>query len=393
MGQKCKIMRLTKAKIDKLSLCDVRYEVTDDKLAGFKLRIGQKKKVFVIRYRMGSLRRTYTIGECGKWTPDNARKKAIHLLRLVDEGTDPAVSKEKIRKAPTFEQLANDYLEYSNKRSKKDDISKLKNVFLPKLGKKPLNSITEKNIRAILKRLLDAGRSNATHNRYLALIKVMMNRAVQWNMLEMNPAAYIRPLTENPNRERFLSASEVGILLRVLEETPRNAANAIKLMLFTGQRAGNVMSARWSDFDNRGVWIIPITKSGKFHRVYLSEEAKETLEDQKAISGSKEYVFPGRRSNPHITCLEYIWKTIQTKTGLIDVRLHDLRHTFASWAINSGASLYDVKNLLGHSDSRVTEKYAHLSEDRQREVARQTTQNMVINIKDYLPNKKHAESF
>jgi len=390
---KSKIMRLSKANINKLHLSDDRYEITDNKIAGFKLRIGQKKKVFIIRYRLGSLRRTYTIGELGKWTPENARKKASQLLRLVDEGIDPAASKEKIRNAPTFEELAKDYLEYADKRSKKDDIGKLNNIYLPKLGKKPLNSITEKDIRAILKKLLDKGRSNATHNRYLALIKVMLNRAIQWGMLEVNPAAHIKPLKENPNRERYLSAGEIRLLLRVLDETPKNAANAIKVMLFTGQRAGNVMSARWSEFDDQGVWTIPLTKSGKIHRVYLSEEAKITLEEQREISGSKEYVFPGRRSNPHITCLEYIWKNIQEKTGLHNVRLHDLRHTFASWAINGGASLYDVQKSLGHSDLRVTQKYAHLSEERQREVSKIATQGMVINIEKYLPNKKYVESF
>ncbi len=392
VGQKSKIMRLSKSRIDKLPCSDVRYEITDDKISGFKLRVGQKKKVFAIRYKAGALRRTFTIGEYGKWSPENARKKASHLLRLVDEGIDPAVSKEQLRNAPTFEQLARDYLECTQKRSKQDDIGKLKNVFLPKLGKKPLNSISEKDVSRILKNLLSKGRSNATHNRYLALIKVMFNRAIQWRLLEVNPAAHIRPLKENPNRERFLTLGEIQTLLRALDETPRNAANAIKLMLFTGQRSGNVMSAKWSDINDQWMWTIPLTKSGKSHRVYLSEEAIETLRNQKNMSGSSEYIFPGRRHNPHITCLEKVWQQVQERTGLHNVRLHDLRHTFASFAINSGATLYDVQKLLGHSQPQVTQKYAHLTDVHQREIASQTTRGMVVSLADYLECKNNVNS-
>jgi integrase len=382
------IMKITKATIDKCKPKEKRYEISDDKLAGFKLRVGQSKKTFVVRYRFGGVRRTYTIGDYGAWTPEKARKRATSILRQVDEGIDPAISKQEIKNAPTFELLAKDYLTYTSKRSISDDEGKLNNILIPAWKKKPVSAINCKDIRKLIKKLEDKGLKNATLNRYLALIKVMFNRAVEWGVIEKNPAISIKPLKENPHRERYLNKIELNRLFTALGNAPKNAANALKFLLMTGQRAGNVKSIKWSDISDDGLWTIELTKSGKAHRVWLSDDAKNILNDQYSLSGDKKYIFPGKRKDTHLMCLESVWNSIRAEAKLDDVRIHDLRHTFASWAINNGASLYEVQKILGHSGPQMTQRYAHIAEDKQQQVASTTTKAMVISMEEYKNNNK-----
>lgn len=371
--------RLTKSYIDKLPLSEERYEVTDNKLSGFKIRVGKTKKVFIIRYRFGNTRPTFSIGDYGTWTPELARKEAQRLLREVDRGVNPAEQKNAIRHAMTFKELADEYIANSMKTSLKGDIGKLNGFLLPKWATKHVNTITSKDVRSTLRALRDKGRTPATYNRYLTLIKTIFNRAVEWKLLTENPASCIKPLEENNWRERFLSEDEVHRLLAALENVPNNAANAIKLALFTGQRFGNIKAAKWCEISGT-LWRIPKTKSGRSHKVPLTTEALMVLEKQHAINCNSEYVFPGKHGKPHLTSVQTMWEKVRKEANLPDVRLHDLRHTYASWAINSGATLYDVQKLLGHSDSKMTQRYAHLADERQHEVAANATAGMVIDF-------------
>jgi len=373
--------RLNKNYVDKLNLTTERFEVTDDKLPGFKLRVGQTKKTYILRYRFGKIRRTHTIGDHGAWTPEQARKEAQRLLREIDQGCDPSTQKTALKNAPTFKQLTIDYLANSTKLSIKDDESKINNFLLPCWGKRQAFSITTKDISMLLKTLLDKGRTPATYNRYLALIKVIFNKAVEWKLISSNPAKHIKPLEENNSREVFLSQAQVSRLLLALNDAPNNAANAIRLALFTGQRIGNVMSAKWEDL-SEDFWLIPKTKSGKRHRVPLSPEARGVLTAQHN-NHTNNYIFPGKHGKPHIISVQKIWDKVRKQANLANVRLHDLRHTYASWAISSGASIYDVQKLLGHSDIKMTQRYAHIADDWQHKVAKNTTANMVVNINDY----------
>jgi len=234
----------------------------------------------------------------------------------------------------------------------------------------------------LLKTLLDKGRAPATYNRYLALVKVIFNRAIEWKIVSSNPAEYIKLLEENNERERYLDNTEITRLLHALEHAPANSANAIKLALFTGQRIGNILSAKREDI-SESFWLIPLTKSGKRHRVPLSQEAKDVLSSQGDINAAGNFIFPGRHGKPHIITVQKIWIKVRKQANLDDVRLHDLRHTFASCAINSGATLFNVQKLLGHSDIKMTQRYAHITDTRQHSIAKNTTANMVANIADY----------
>jgi len=186
---------------------------------------------------------------------------------------------------------------------------------LPLWGKKQALTITAKEVRTLLKTILDKGRTPATYNRYLTLIKVIFNRAIEWDVISSNPANYVKPLEENNQRERYLSQTEITRLLLALEHAPFNAANAIKLALFTGQRIGNIRSAKWEDISET-YWLIPKTKSGKSHRVPLSPEARDILNSQRAINSTGNYIFPGKCGKSHIVSVQSIWEKVRTQSLL-----------------------------------------------------------------------------
>lgn len=215
----------------------------------------------------------------------------------------------------------------------------------------------------------------------------MFTRAIEWGYVAQNPAEHVKPLQENNERETFLTHEQIASLFTALEKAPRNAANCIRFILLTGQRAGNCMSARWNEFEG-DLWTIPVTKSGKKHRVYLSEAALAVLQDQRATSCNG-YVFPGHGTQPHLVSLQNVWVKVRKEAGIPEsVRIHDLRHTYASLLINAGATLYDVQKRLGHSDSKTTQRYAHLAENRQRQIAEAATKGMVIDLGTYRKTKE-----
>ena len=250
----------------------------------------------------------------------------------------------------------------ARKRSWKTEAGILRRHVLPIYSGVKLEAITRFRLSRWLEGLQDKGLSPATCNRALFLVKYIFNCARRWGFLGESPARDVPALPEREFQERYLSAEEARRLLEVLdEEKVQQAAQAVKLLLFTGARKSEILAARWQNVDmGRRILTVPLSKSGKKRHIPLSDAALQVLE---SIPRSSEWLFPSPRKNSHIRSIYLAWDRARTKAGLKDVRLHDLRHSFASFLVNSGCSLYEVQKILGHQNPKVTTRYAHLAQE------------------------------
>ena len=203
----------------------------------------------------------------------------------------------------------------------------------------------------------------ATCDHYLKLIRQALNLAVEWELLKVNPVAKVKLFHVDNREERLMSEEEVQRLLDVLDRHTGTAPNVVKFLLFTGARVNEALHARWTDIDrtqrNR---VIQATnsKSKRRRAIPLNDAALEVL-DSLWTKGRSEWLFTSSRGGDRMTTINKVWQRIRIQAGIPHVRLHDLRHQFASFLVNSGRTLYEVQAILGHSDATVTQRYAHLS--------------------------------
>jgi integrase len=207
--------------------------------------------------------------------------------------------------------------------------------------------------------------ASSTSNRVLVIIRYIYNLAIKWRVpgVTLNPTAGVE-LGPEIQRNRFLTKDEVQVLAAAIAaDENRTAANAIMLLLLTGGRRNEITHARWQDvlWDERKLRV-PISKSGKPRWISLSLSAIGLLRSIPREDGS-EFIFPAPTTGRPSPSLWFPWKRIRDRAGLSDVRLHDLRHSFASFLVNEGISLYVVQGLLGHANARTTQRYAHLQAD------------------------------
>jgi len=376
----------------------------DSGLAGFGLRVTEKgAKSFILNYVIHGRERRYTIGSLGEYTAETARSKAVELRQLIRDGVDPFAVLEQ-RKQETLEaearqrtvkQLSDAYLTQYAEVSKRpgtvyDDKSLLNGVILPRLGKIPLGQLTRRGDIAELHAALKGTPYRA--NRALALLHHMFEWAIaddsgEWTM-DKNPAAGVRKYDEE-KRDRWLSEEELQRLADAMDEYPRRcgeapgvskkqgdwmrfearrAMDALRLIMVTGCRKGEALTAQWPDFDfTRGVWTKPShhTKEKKTEHVALNTQALALLE---GMERKCEYLFPGRTGG-HLKDVKSAWAKVCKLAKLEGVRVHDLRHSFASHLVSSGVSLPVIGKLLGHTQPQTTARYAHLADSPQREAA------------------------
>ncbi len=345
--------------------------VWDTQLPGFGLRVypsGRRK--YVVQYRTkGNRQRRAVLGSHGTLTAEQARSMARGMLAQVSGGGDPAGDIKAAREAPTVADLATDYLErhaIPNKRpaSVKNDQSMLVRVILPRLGKVKAAAVTRRDVEVVHNGL----RSTPYFaNRVLALLSKMFSLAVAWGWRADNPAKGIPRFPED-KRERWLNADELTRLWSVLEEHPNHrSANAVKLMILTGSRRGEVLMASWDQFDlARGVWTKPShhTKQKRTEHVPLSGPALALLAAMRAeAEPDPTYLFPGDEADKPLSDVNHFWQRVCRAAGLEKVRLHDLRHTYASRLVSEGVSLHIVGRLLGHTQPQTTARYAHLDDE------------------------------
>lgn len=233
----------------------------------------------------------------------------------------------------------------------------------PTFGDKKVNKINQNDVAAWLDLLQEKkGMSQATCNRIYAVLRCIIGLAITNGFLaeNKNPCAGVRYFKVTSTRERFLSWEEARNLLKELERFPHKEAAAIRLLLLTGARKGEILHARWEDvhFDER-VLAVPMSKSNKPRYIALSDEALAVIDSLPHLPNSP-WLFPGQNPQRPLCDLFDFWNRIRHDLNLSDVRIHDLRHTFASLLVNTGQSLYAVQKLLGHTNPKTTMRYAHL---------------------------------
>ena len=362
-------IKLTDKEVRTLAAPASGYVITyDTEVKGFGARTtAAGAKSFVLNYRADGRERRITIGSFPDWGVAAAREQAKSLKRRIDVGEDPMADRHAERIAPTIESLAERYLaEHATRkraRSAAEDVSLLRQLILPKLGKLRVAAVRRPEIEAFHREITKATPTRA--NRALSLLTTMFNLAIGWEIRTDNPCKGISKNQEE-KRERYLTGAELERVMGALASHPhQSSANVIRLLLLTGARRGEVLGATWDQFDlQTGVWVKPAatTKQNKLHRVPLSAPARQLLSEMHAKSDGPA-LFPGRRGNDRQTDLKRFWASICKTAGVHGVRVHDLRHSYASYLASAGLSLPVIGALLGHSSPMTTQRYAHLLDD------------------------------
>ncbi|MBV5330824.1 MAG: site-specific integrase, partial [Chlorobium sp.] len=253
----------------------------------------------------------------------------------------------------------------SYKRSYHNDESFLRNHILPKFGAFRLDEIGQQAIIEFQHSMKTKGYSLGMANKGVIMLKYMFNLAIKWSVpgVKVNPAIGVK-LYEEASRERFLTAEETQRLLAELDKSRSvQLKYIVRLLLLLGCRKRELLDSRWEHFDlERRNWRIPVSKSGKSRHIPLSMAAIEILSQLPRWEGCP-YVIPNPRTLLPFVQIERPWDNVKKAAGLPDVRIHDLRHSMASNMVNSGQSLFLVSKVLGHTTLRMTERYAHLSQD------------------------------
>ncbi|TGW14585.1 DUF4102 domain-containing protein [bacterium NHP-B] len=360
--------RLTKRLVETTLPRDKDLILWDSEMTGFCCKITPKgRRIYMLYYRSSDRRqRKPKIGEHGVMGCEEARSVAQRWLLQIAQGGDPSVEKQEVRLSPTLKELADRYTaEYAPRKKasiQKEDQRLWVQHILPALGHVKVSSLTRTDIA----KLHHAFHHHPTMaNRIVSLLSKALNLAELWGYRpnHSNPCLHIKKYTE-VKRERFLNQDEILRLMEALKDEAQSCQNpwtihAIRLLLLTGCRLSEILTLRWEDVDlDTPCLNLPDSKTGR-KVVYLSSMARQLFEAIPRFQDNP-YVICGDKQGSHLINLQKPWRRIRKKAGLDDVRLHDLRHTFASIAASQGLSLPIIGALLGHKNTQTTQRYAHL---------------------------------
>lgn len=324
---------------------------------------------YYFRYRdAGGRIRLSRLGRMQDLPLAEARARAYRMHEILKEGGDPREQERDAPRRMTLNAFVTDrYLPFARatKRSWRTDECLIRRHILPRFGEEYIGRIRRADVTDWHVKLREQGYKPATANLALVMLRIMFNSAIRWELLPQgaNPTRDVKLFEANNQRQRYLSNEEMVRLLAELDTNRnRQACTAIKLLLLTGARKSEVLHAKWEDVDLvQRLLRVPLSKSGKYRFIPLSEHAVALIRGI-ARDPDSAYLFitpkTGRAPNSLFRC----WQTIRENAGLADLRIHDLRHSFASFLINNGRSLYEVQRILGHADTKTTMRYAHLSQ-------------------------------
>lgn len=345
-----------------------KIDIYDDIHPGLILTVQSTGlRTFSLRYRDEHGRqRQYKLGNYPDISWDKAKREATKARSRVVMGENPAEVRSVTRRIPPFSELAERYQKHveSYKRSHDIDERYLRNHIVPRFGKLRLDEISQTDTTEWLRSKVNAGYAQATVNRWQVIINLMYKLGKTWGIhgTDRNPLEGVKlPACDN-HIEHFLSGEETQRLLDACGKSCNKQLRFIvSLLVLCGCRKRELLDATWDQFDlPRKTWRIPMTKSGKARHVPLSEAAIEVLQQVPRFEGVP-YVVPNLDTMLPFVDIFYAWNNARIAAGLPHIRLHDLRHSAASNLANSGHSLYVIAKVLGHSQTRTTERYAHLS--------------------------------
>jgi integrase len=347
-----------------------KIDYFDTMTRGFMLEVRSSGgKTFYQRYTDERGReRQFKIGPADVLTLRQAKRKAKQIKAQAILGGDPQRERQERRSIPTLRAFVEDrYLPFvrTYKRSWQTDEIVLRVHVLPRLGDLFLDEITTERITEIVAAMRSDEFAPGTVGRVIVILRYLFNLVRKWNVLRGpdNPASGIC-VPADVQRNRFLDKDETKRLIEALAKDENQvAAKAILLLLLTGARRNEISHARWEYVDlEASTLFVPLSKSGKPRYVFLNADAIDVLRSIPRLPGNP-YVFPSTVTGRPSASLHFPWTRIRNKAGLNDVRLHDLRHSFASTLVNGGKSLYTVQQLLGHANGKATQRYAHLSRE------------------------------
>jgi integrase len=364
---------------------DKEIIVWDDRIAGFGLRVTPKgAKTYIFKHRVGrgagAVVRKPTIGVADgkgadvKALNETARATALEWHAVLKAGGDPARARKEHDIAPDVSALCDIYMERhgSTKRSASEDQRRIDKTVKPKLGKLKARDVTQMDIEDLHRSYRDRPYEG---NRVLGLLSKMFNLAEEWGYVDKNPATRVKKYPEQ-RRRRYMTKDEdvrfraaLRTYLEVPDQNRIDAVDIIAMLSLTGARCGEVLSATWDQFDlDSGLWTTPAayTKTAREYRRPISDEVVQLLRTR-ARSGK--FIFPGPGRTGHRVNIKGAWQKIRKLASIEDLRVHDLRHTFASLLVSEGVPLSIIGALLGHTQIQTTMGYAHLLDEPLREAA------------------------
>ena len=337
----------------------------------------------MLQTRVAGKLRWYTIGRHGPLTPDEARATALEFLALAKKGIDPRDAYAKHAPEPLMADLGKRFLEdYAAVRCKPRTLTEYRRAVSlyidPAIGGMRISEVQRKDIAALHHDMRD---TPYQANRTLAVLSKMFSLAEVWGWRAngSNPCRHVQRYKERP-RERFLSQEETERLGKVLHEAEPEmppAVAAFRLLLLTGCRLSEIQMLRWDDVKDDCIEL-PDAKTGG-RAVPLGPEARAVLARLPRVDGNP-WVIAGKRPGTHFTDLQRPWQRIRERAGLEDVRIHDLRHSYASRALALGESLTMIGKLLGHTQVQTTARYAHLARDSVQNAAARITGSIGHNL-------------
>ncbi|MFA5462301.1 MAG: tyrosine-type recombinase/integrase [Sulfurimonas sp.] len=352
-----------------------KQEFYDSEIQGFMLEVRSSgAKSYYVRTSVDGKRVAKKIGDAKVMDIKSARVKAMKLKRAIEEQKDILIGKStKEKKKTSVLTLGAFYDEYylphikKHIKSYETNISIFKNHLLPKYKNTPMDEISKASIMKLHSDMVVKKKlAPATANKVLIFLSSAFNIAIDLEIegVSENPTKGIKEYKLNNAKERYITKEEANRLLEAINSTEQNIhlKYIIPMLILTGARRGEVLKAKHEDFNlNQMTWTIPTTKNGKKRILPITPQLLELY--NKIPRDDSEYLFASPVTGKPYVSIYNSWNSARTKAGLKDVRMHDLRHSFASALVNNGRSLYEVQTLLGHSTSTMTQRYAHLSNE------------------------------
>lgn len=362
-----------------------KVDFFDTQCKGLLLEVrATKGMTFYLKYTdIRGKSRQIKLGDVRDISLAQARQLADKYRNQIAMGEDPLAKKEELKKIPTVaEFISEHYVPYikTYKRSWDTDQSLLKNHVIPNFGDKYMDEVTKKDVFQFINKHLATHKPGST-NRIIILLRYIYNLAIKWDTpgITKNPTAGIPLLEENNKKERFLTADEANALIGALKKSDNPMIQYIvPMLILTGARKNEVLKAKWEDFNfEQRIWRIPTSKSGKARHVPISDGVLSLLNSIPKLDDC-DWVFSNPRTKEPYRTFFCSWNTARKSVGLSDVRIHDLRHSFASFLVNNGRSIYEVQRILGHTQIKTTQRYAHLSQDSLLAAANEVTRAVPI---------------
>jgi len=434
---------LSESYVHGLELREENYTVWDGRLPGFGVQITPLGvRSYVFKYTLNGRQGWITIGRAkdakerskeGVWTASEARERAQEMRKQIDKGLDPRAVKRREMDAPTMASLADDYISkhakiYNKERSAKEANALVEKVIKPRLGLKRAKDVKQEDVEDLMRAMRT---TPIRANRALSCLSKMFHLAEEWRIRDQNsnPCRFVKKYEERP-RERFLNALELealGVELEAREGEDPIGVGAIRLLVFTGARLTEVLELEWDRVDlQRNLLVISIHKTdqrGAKH-LPLNQPAMEALGYEFDEKGAmvfdgqypkrkanavvrllnNPYVFTGKDPGSHLVNLHSLWEEVRENAGkrlkqiaetenrlvpevdISDVRIHDLRHCFASMGVSHGMSLPLIGKLLGHSQASTTQRYAHLASSPLQEASQEIAGRLAVAL---MPPKRN----